>query len=110
MELVIKYVCYKQGSAKHSTISTQDLFADYPVDICAVTQLMFCYLGIFHYQTVGDTKAHLLRLIDTNRRVKNGNACTIEPNHHKVCSKLDFQKLLANKNSNISVNLRTETG
>ena len=89
------HIGYKQGSTKHSTFSTQDLIADYPVDVCAGTQLMFIYLEI-HYQIVGDTKAPLLRVI--------------EPNHRKVFSNLDFKKLLVNNNSNISVNLRTETG
>ena len=104
------HIGYKQGSTKHSTFSTQDLIADYPVDVCAGTQLMFIYLDIIQYQIVGDTKAPLLRVIDTNRRVKNGYACTIEPNHRKVFSNLDFKKLLVNNISNISVNLRTETG
>ena len=71
---------------------------------------MFIYLDIIHYQIVGDTKTPLLRVIDTNRRVKNGYACTIEPNHRKVFSNLDFKKLLVNSISNISVSLRTETG
>ena len=71
----------------------------------------YVYLSvIIHYQIVGDTKAPLLRVIDTNRRVKNGYACTIEPNHRKVFSNLDFKKLLVNNFSNISVKLRTETG
>ena len=48
MELVIIYVTNKEA---------RDLFADYPVDICAGTQLMFCYLGIFLYQIVEDTKS-----------------------------------------------------
>ena len=68
----------KQGSSKHSTITTQDLIADYPVDVCAGAHLMFFYLDIIHYQIVGDRKAPLLRVIDTNRRVKNGYAFTIE--------------------------------
>ena len=46
--------------------------------------MMFIYLDIIHYQIVGDTKAPLLRVIDTNRRVKNIQS--------------------------IAVNLRTETG
>ena len=69
---------------------------------------MFNYLDIIHYQIIGETKAPLLRVID--RRVKNGYACTFEPNHRKVFSNLDFKKLLVNNISNISVNLRTETG
>ena len=103
------HIGYKQGSSKHRTTTTQDLVADYPVDVCAGTQLMFTNLDIIHYQIVGDTRAPLLRVIDTNRCVKNGYACTIESNHRKVFSNLDFKKLLVSKISNISVNLRTET-
>ena len=29
------HIGYKQGSSKHSTFTTQDLVADYPVDVCA---------------------------------------------------------------------------
>ena len=59
---------------------------------------------------MGDTKASLLRVIDTNRRVKNGYVCTIEPNHRKVFNNLDYKKLLVNNIQSIAVNLRTETG
>ena len=58
---------------------------------------------------MGDTKAPLLRVIDTNRRVKNGYACSIESNHRKVFSNLDYKKLLVNNIQSIAVNLRTET-
>ena len=51
--------------------------------------MMFIYLDTIHYQIVGDTKAPLLGVIDTNRRVKHGYVCSIEPNHRKVFSKLD---------------------
>ena len=71
--------------------------------------MMFIYLDIIRYQIVGDTKAPLLRVIDTNRRVKNGYACSIEPNHRKVFSNLDYKKLLVNNIQSIAVNLRTET-
>ena len=79
-----------------STLTSQNLISDYPVDISAGTQMMFIYLDIIRYQIVGDTKAPLLRVIDTNRRVKNGHACSIEPNHRKVFSNLDYKKLLVN--------------
>ena len=45
---------------------------------------MFIYPDIIHYQVVGDTKAPLQGVIDTYRRVRNGYACTIEPNHRSV--------------------------
>ena len=95
---------YKQVSSNHSTFSTQYIFAEYPVVVCAGTKLMFIYLDINHYQTVGDTKTTLLRGFDTNHQVQNGYAYTIEPNHRKVFSNLD--SLLFH----ISVNLSTEIG
>ena len=84
------HIGYKESSQIHSThIKSQNLIFEYPVDISAGTQKMFNYLDINHYQIVGDTKAPLLRFIDTNRRVKNGYACSIEPNQSKVFSNLD---------------------
>ena len=72
--------------------------------------MMFIYLDIIHYQILVDTKAPLLRVIDTNRRVKNGYVCSIEPNHCKVFSNLDYKKLLVSNTQSIAVNQRTETG
>ena len=68
---------------------------------------MFFYLDINHYQIAGDTKAP--HFIDTNRRVKNCYACTIETSHRKVFSNLDFKNFLVNHFSSISVKMRTET-
>ena len=39
----------KQGSSKHNKFTTPNLLADYPVDVCAGTQLMFFYKDIVHY-------------------------------------------------------------
>ena len=86
------HIGYKDSSHIHSTFTSQKLISDNPVDISAGTQMMFIYLDLFHYQIVGDTKAPLLRVIDTNQHVKNGYACSIEPNHRKVFSNLDFKK------------------
>ena len=67
------------------------------------------YMDKIHYQIDGDTKACLLRVIDRNRRVKNGYACTIEPNHREVFCNLDFKKNSVKNFSNNSMNLPTET-
>ena len=69
---------------------------------------MLIYLDIISYQIVGDTKSPLLEVIDTNRRVKHGYACSIEPNHRKVYSNLDYKKLPVNNTQSIAVDLRTE--
>ena len=104
------HIGYKESSHIHSTLTSQNFISDYPVDISAGTQMMFIYLDKIHYQIVGDTKAPLLRVIDTNRRVKNGYVSSIEPNHRKVFSNLDYKKLLVNNIQSIAVNLRTDTG
>ena len=73
------HIGYKEGSSKHSTLTTQGLFIEYPGDVCNCTQLMFFNLDMInHYQIVGDTKAPLLRVTETNFRLKNSNACTTE--------------------------------
>ena len=92
------HIGYKESSHIHSTLTSQNFISDYPVDISAGTQMMFIYLDIIHYQIVGDTKAPLLRV------------CSIEPNHRKVFSNLDYKKLLVNNIQSIAVNLQTETG
>ena len=53
--------------------------------------MMFIYLDIIRHQILDDTIAPLHRVIDTNRRVKNGYACSIEPNHRKVFSNLELK-------------------
>ena len=105
----VYHIGYKESSHIHSTLTSQNLISDYPVDISAGTQIMFVYLDIIHYQIVGDSKAPLLRVIGTNRRVKNGYVCSIEPNHRKNFSNLDYKKLLVNNIQSIAVNLQTET-
>ena len=65
---------------------------------------------MIQYQTVGDAKAQLLRVIDSNRRIKNGSACSIEPNHQKTFTNLDYKKLFTSSVQSILVQLRTETG
>ena len=101
----------KESSHIHSSLTSQNLISDYPVDISAGTQMMFKYfMDIIHYQIVGDTKAPLLRVIDTNRQVKNVYACSIEPNHRKIFSNLDYKKLLMNNVKSIVVKLQTGTG
>ena len=86
------HIGYKESSHIHSTLTSQNFISDCPVNISTGTQMMFIYLDIIHYQIVGDTKAPLLRVIDTNRRVKNGYVCSIEPNHRKIFSNLDYKK------------------
>ena len=72
--------------------------------------LTFVYFDIIQNQTVGDAKAPLLRVIDSSRRIKNGSTCSIETNHRKNFTNLDYKKLFTSSVQSISAQLRTETG
>ena len=84
--------------------------ADYPFDLSAGKQLIFVYFNIIEHQYVGDTKAPLIRVIDSKQRLKNGSTCEIEPTHRIVFSNLEYKKLLSKNFQSIDIQLRTETG
>ena len=83
--------------------------SDYPFDLSAGIELMFIYLDIIDYQRVGHSKAPLLRIIDTKRRLKNGKIGIVEPSHRIVFSNLDYKKLLTKSIQCFAVQLRSET-
>ena len=85
-------------------------FGDYPFDLSAGKQLIFIYVNIIEYQYVGDTKAPLIRVIDSKQRLKNGSPCEIEPTQRIVFSNLEYKKLLSKNFQSIEIQLRTETG
>ena len=62
------HVGCKHGSSKHRIFVTHALTADYPVDGCAGTHLIFIYPDIIHYQVVGNKKnpcyESLIQIVD----------------------------------------------
>ena len=83
---------------------------DYPFDLSAGKKLIFVYINIIEYQYVGDTKAPLIRVIDSEQRLKNGSPCEIEPTHRIVFSNLEYKKILSKNFQSIEIQLRSETG
>ena len=73
---------------------TKAYYGDFPADLCAGKHLIFIYTNIIEYQNVGDTKAPLLRVIDSKQRL--GSVCELEPTHRIVFTNLDYRKLLTN--------------
>ena len=49
---------------------TNAYYGEFPADLCAGKHLIFIYTNIIEYQYVGDTKAPLLRVIDSKQRLK----------------------------------------
>ena len=105
------HIGYKMIPSFDASYEGNELYeSHFPYDLSSGTSLIFVYIDIIQYQTVGDAKAPLLRVIDSNRRIKNGSACSIEPNHRKNFTNLDYKKLFTSSVQSISVQLRTETG
>ena len=57
---------------------TKAYYEEFPADLCAGKHLIFIYTNIIEYQYVGDTKAPLLRVIDSKQRLKNGSVSELE--------------------------------
>ena len=108
------HVGYKMKSAASRRLMKSDEtaadYGEFPVDLCSEKHLIFIYTNINENQYVGDTKAPLLRFIESKQRLKNGSVCELEPFHRFVFSNLDNKKLLSNTIQSISIELRTETG
>ena len=85
-------------------------FGIFPVDITCGLQLIFVYIDIIEYQHVGDSRVPILKIIESERRLRNGSLNTIAPVHHKAFTNLDYKRLLSNNIQRIKVELRSETG
>ena len=85
-------------------------YSHFPFHLSSGTSLIFVFIDIIQYRTVGDAQAPLLPIIDSNRRIKNAGACSIEPNHRKNSSNLDIENLFTSSIQSQFVQLRTETG
>ena len=49
---------------------TKAYYGEFPADLCAGKHLIFIYANIIEYQYVSDTKAPLLRVIDSKQHLK----------------------------------------
>ena len=67
---------------------TTAYYGEFPVDLCPAKHFIFIYTNIIEYQYVGDTKARMLQVIDSKRRLKNGSVCGPESTHRIVLSKI----------------------
>ena len=83
---------------------------DFPFDITCGSQLIFIYIDLIGYQHVGDSRAPVLKIIESERRERNGSLDTVTPVHHKSYTNLDLKKLLSNDIQSIKIELRTKIG
>ena len=79
------HIGYKMITSFDTSYERNELYeSNFPNDLSSGISLIFVYIDIIQYRTVGDAKAPLLRVIDSNRRIKNGSACSIESNLRKT--------------------------
>ena len=108
------HIGYKMKNATSNRLMKSDetaaYYGEFSVDLCSGKHLDSIYTNIIGYKYVGDTKAPLLRVINSKQRLRNGSLCELELTHRIVFSNLDCKKLLSNTIQSISIELRTETG
>ena len=56
---------------------------DFPVDISWGSQLIFEYIDITEHRNAGDVRAPVTKVIESERRLRNGSINTVTPIHHK---------------------------
>ena len=83
---------------------------EFPVDITCGSQLIFVYNDIIEHQNVGDVRALEIKIIESERRLRNGSINTVTPIKHKSYTNLNYKPILSNNIQNIQVELRNETG
>ena len=95
------------GYKSHKTLKRHQ--SDFPVDITCGSQLIFVYIDVIEYQNIGDVRAPVIKIIESERRLGNGSINTVTPIHHKTFTIL-FRPILSNNIQNIKVELRNEAG
>ena len=96
------HIAYKSDNNHNSHIGV------IPVDITCGSQLIFVYIDIIEYQHVVDSRAPVLKIIESERLLKKGILKTVNPVHHKSYTNLYFEKLLSNDIQSIKIELRTD--
>ena len=84
--------------------------SDFPVDITSGSQLIFVYINIIGYQSIGDVRARVFEIMESGRRLRNGSINNVTPIHHKTFRILDYKPILSYNIQNIKVELRIEAG
>ena len=78
---------------------TKAFMSAFPADLCAGNYLIFNYTNIIEYQYVVDAKATLLRVSDSEQRLKNVSVIELEPTHRIVFFAFGLQKTSFKYNS-----------
>ena len=62
---------------------------DFPVDLSCGSQLIFNYIDIIEHENVGDVRAPVIKIIESERRLRKSSIDTVTPIHHKSYTNLE---------------------
>ena len=96
------HIGYKSEKASNSL---NRHVGEFPVDITCGSQLIFVCIDIIEHQNVGDVRAPVIKIIESERRLRNGSINTVTPIHHKSYTNLHYKPIFSNNIQNIQVEL-----
>ena len=79
-------------------------------DIACGSLLISVYIAIIEHQKLGDVRAPVVKINESERLLRNGNINTVTPVHKNSYKSLDFKPLSSNNIQNIQMKLRIDTG
>ena len=88
----------------------QPIRGEFPSDIISGTEIVFVYSNIIEQQNVAGTKAPVLRVIDTKRRLKNGELSITSTTTDRSFRELQFKSLVLSSIRESFIELVTTTG
>ena len=98
------------GSNKLVQDQSQPIRGEFPANIITGTEIFFVYCNIIEQQNVAGTKAPVLRVIDTKRRLKNGELSITSTTTDRSFRELQFKSLVLSSIREIFIELVTATG
>lgn len=98
------------GSNRLVQEQAQPIKADFPFDITTGTDIFFVYCNMIEQQNIAGTKAPILRVIDTKRKLKDGSLSVTSTTTHRSFRELQFKKLVLSSVREIFIELVSVTG
>ena len=98
------------GSNKLVQEQAQPIKSDFPIDITSGTDNFFVYCNMIEQQNIAGTKAPILRVIDTKRKLKDGGLTVTSTTTHRSFRELQYKKLVLSSIREIFIELVTATG
>ena len=65
------------GYKSHKTFNRHQ--SDFPVDITCGSQLIFVFIDVIEHQNIGDVRAPVIKVIESERLLRNGSINTVTP-------------------------------